>query len=1469
MNTKTNLMNDINEFVVSFDFEYFRTRDLFHVHFYFINLIPDDGEFEGLSREEITSKLKYGWGKTPGKLGLRKNDSNEASYIIVKLPKQHVTELLVDKLVKPEEEYGYGYVASNSFLAFEPDANDLKGLSILGEIAELRKWNDFSLLGSKPKGDTDIFEQISIDHSNTNNRYPIDLPEKLEVFSKNTNNFDEKGNHKPTSIFELPYKLYSSPLIEFSGEWSWKNKNDIQISPGGSRNESVVEIWHNEFVNLKGEHPKFRIVGFAGSDRYEETHGKVKRYIGEKHTDENEQTTSMLPADLPDSDSDNDHRHLIHELSIQSDEHLTISRDFKLSGIGATVKLAYKNPEPGAIKDNDLVEWKQDINLGRDQFIKVAKLGVLCPFGMKVLFIKIGQRRIENGVSYVRYEEYVQPLEKKKVYWSDDHGTSHHSSVNKLIKSRKSTFKSVEILDEISDRIHNGSDRTSFWPEHHKTKKRISFRFKGIDCFDREHEFSAPFMFLPMKEFTDKKVQSSIDAYARDDDSKIPFPEFEIGYAKHYVDTKASLEDGNGETQVKKPNPLTVLKTVKMQFVPVYDKRVEITDEYAIFPHLSASHVFIPSMKSLSARNVPLEVKYYEENDPEDPKNPIDYVNRGFLKERNENFMELTDKGKIVAKQNFFQDKKGQGGLVEPGLKFEYLSIKEQSVFLPEKASANEILSQGQTPQYNTSNLLRNGNAEIVGGIDLTAILEDVLNLDESPIIISRQIADGVRKLSSIPREIERVKSEIEEKKEELARLIENSLSEEFEQLISDIEHQCELRLSRGAEYWNSYIKRVDSEVAAIEKRIQFGVSDSIRKKLELEKQILIESKKRFNSKKEVILSQAAKFENLLATEKKLIEAVIANNNSEVNRLKELIKEEEKKRRAELETSGLFNYYEQLNNDIKTINQELIRLRERGAPQEEIDKKLKQLNVAIGAKKRDLVNSFLQYRSVFEDLEQDFIALMSIHDLNKFFGLKIDLEEIIRVISFLEALNQDVEELKRRKDVLQTKAKQKLDEIEGNLESKRRLVEGQIDSLKNELKDWIKAQKDGVSALIAAEEKKLREQEAKLKEAIEDNLPLAEINKIKEQVEEIKAVLESLRRPWRIETEYKWNVNKFRSRKFGPVKFIAKSNPKTALKVDVRSELEFDYKNGSALIADYRFKSANELTNFDISFLDAITICFNKIEFFTSSAGDGDFNVSIRDVKFGGVLKFISAFQKYLKSLGKGLRIDIDSRRALLTYGLNLPDIKAGSFQALDPMMHIGFELPFEKDSNGKSKPMALKFCINKPGRKFYITAGYYAGGGFFCLTVTPNGIQEIEADFCFGGMSKLGLKGASGYGYVFVGIYYRKRGDDVTIRAYVIAGGNVKASIISYSVELQLSLTSRGSNLKGRCKVSQSFTIRKWVKIRIRYSIEKTYKNKSGGNGLLESDQPQSLVLIKDCETPDRELSLYDWEKYLESFGL
>jgi hypothetical protein len=232
-------------------------------------------------------------------------------------------------------------------------------------------------------------------------------------------------------------------------------------------------------------------------------------------------------------------------------------------------------------------------------------------------------------------------------------------------------------------------------------------------------------------------------------------------------------------------------------------------------------------------------------------------------------------------------------------------------------------------------------------------------------------------------------------------------------------------------------------------------------------------------------------------------------------------------------------------------------------------------------------------------------------------------------------------------------------------------------------------------------------------------------------------------------------------------------------------------KGGSAQVTIH-----GELNNFTLSLGNVIGITINQIAFdapagqkltVTCSMPPTDDNGPIQ---FLGDLSFLNALHKFIPSDGfqdpPGLDVSADGITA--GYTLPLPSIGVGVFSLENVALSAALTLPFFSPN-----PIRFRFAFSSREHPFLISVSLLGGGGFFGITVGPDGVEILEASIEVGANVSIDVVVASGNVHIMAGVYLKF---DLVAHAsqltgYLRAGGSLDVlGLISASVEFYLGFT-------------------------------------------------------------------------------
>jgi hypothetical protein len=288
-----------------------------------------------------------------------------------------------------------------------------------------------------------------------------------------------------------------------------------------------------------------------------------------------------------------------------------------------------------------------------------------------------------------------------------------------------------------------------------------------------------------------------------------------------------------------------------------------------------------------------------------------------------------------------------------------------------------------------------------------------------------------------------------------------------------------------------------------------------------------------------------------------------------------------------------------------------------------------------------------------------------------------------------------------------------------------------------------------------------------------------------------------------------------------------------------------------------RLDVACRLQNFTLNLIGEqsfILLHFNKLEFTAKSGSKPDVNVEFDDIEFTGVLSFVETLRTLipLDGFSDPPALDISEKGISASYSMALPDIAVGVFTLQNLSLGAGFNVPFLLD------PLTVRFNFCERESPFLLTVSAFGGGGFFAITLDPDGVEILEASFEFGASVAVNFGVASGGITVMAGIYYKMEIDEATLTGYLRMAGEVDVlGLISACIELYLGLAYEFAS--GKCTGKATITVEVSVAFfsaDVSISCERKF---AGSNG-----DPTFAELMG----PGPDLPFDPWAKYCGAFA-
>lgn len=765
----------------SFACELFRVKDLLQLKFYFFNATRD-----GLLVKKATS-------------------NDYPLFIYCQVPPQHIGEELVITKFKSraEAKRKKSFLSGPSWLAFKVLDVHNGGFNIDPE--QLMDWDKY-------------FELVTLDgfanrSSNTYTGYQQALSLLKPQFYDQQNpkpqrpnanqHYAKDGINWPLTTFEIPYKLFLSPIAKPLGSnetrifgehvFIGKNKADNLLSDNfreDGRQLQVYKPWSNELVFKTFDNqvfsPRFKAVHYLCPDP------------GDK-----DNNIELLPAPV--------HREEILELTMDPLPDRDIKSEmFLISATGVTTNLLYKNDFPKAYST---VAWEQRIAEGRDNYVSITFRAVDVFTGLKLKVSIVAERAYDFGISYLPKLYYVSYAEDKKNYQTPA-TISKVPFVEVIPKTKGAYFEPVSIGTDLKGYVVS-KEGTNPPGTTINCNDALSFDYIGIDKDGNAHNFQSKIIFIPAETFEivtgiynyriDGKVAETYNiskkaisikhigllnpAYRqRGADEEVstprcaPLPGDDVYVYKIYktFSDKARLD---GLLAIIKAHVLansscyeqTVLGEVTYARITALknSKKMEIrpdstassfeTDRLLLFsvsgvlgagdnflqdfpliPKLEYSNVVISQINQIEGKNVYRKVEFAK-----------DYADYGLeLDEPNDkNKVKLLFK--LVDKpRNFFSENyKSAGAVVNPGIDISHISILDQGITYNEKHNetyAAKKFDGVKIETFNSASIFQNVDAKILG-IPILAILEDMLPVEDLPAFsYLKDAQDTVKKLEEL-----------------------------------------------------------------------------------------------------------------------------------------------------------------------------------------------------------------------------------------------------------------------------------------------------------------------------------------------------------------------------------------------------------------------------------------------------------------------------------------------------------------------------------------------------------------------------------------------------------------------------------------------------------------------------------------------------------------------------------------------
>jgi hypothetical protein len=220
-----------------------------------------------------------------------------------------------------------------------------------------------------------------------------------------------------------------------------------------------------------------------------------------------------------------------------------------------------------------------------------------------------------------------------------------------------------------------------------------------------------------------------------------------------------------------------------------------------------------------------------------------------------------------------------------------------------------------------------------------------------------------------------------------------------------------------------------------------------------------------------------------------------------------------------------------------------------------------------------------------------------------------------------------------------------------------------------------------------------------------------------------------------------------------------------------------------------------QLNSFTLSLAQVVGITMDKIAFDAPAGQKLSVSASMPSgddgpIQFEGDLRFLNDLRQFIPSDGfeDPPSLDVSSDGITAGYSLPIPSIGIGVFSMENISLSAALTLPFFTPN-----PIRFRFAFCEREHPFNITVSMLGGGGFFGITVGPDGVEILEAAIEVGANVSIDVVVASGNVHIMAGVYlkYDMVSTSSQLTGYLRAGGSLDVlGLISASVEFYLGFT-------------------------------------------------------------------------------
>ncbi|MBK7475586.1 MAG: hypothetical protein IPI11_06035 [Haliscomenobacter sp.] len=245
------------------------------------------------------------------------------------------------------------------------------------------------------------------------------------------------------------------------------------------------------------------------------------------------------------------------------------------------------------------------------------------------------------------------------------------------------------------------------------------------------------------------------------------------------------------------------------------------------------------------------------------------------------------------------------------------------------------------------------------------------------------------------------------------------------------------------------------------------------------------------------------------------------------------------------------------------------------------------------------------------------------------------------------------------------------------------------------------------------------------------------------------------------------------------------SAPEKGLVISVRLEKELEGEDEPTITLD------GTLRDFFIQLFQIIKLEFEEIGFYAKPGQKLDVFCDFKGITFVGPLEFVNVLQEVIDPGGfvDPPILDVYPDRVEVGYDLALPATTVGIFSLRNIKLKALLTLPFIGYD-----PLTFNFRFCERDDPFAMSVAIYGGGGYLGLTVSPDGLKQIESAMEFGASFALNVGVASGSIKAVGGFYFSCEltgdGQSMVFESYLHIEGNLRViRLISATLTFHLAM--------------------------------------------------------------------------------